>query len=67
MLKPIENNALSSNETTDTQLNQFKKFIPGFIGAFSSDKEPVLRNNELCILNTQKRYQSGEHWCINKI
>ena len=37
MLKTIENNALSINETTDTQLNQFKKIIPGFIGAFSSD------------------------------
>ena len=62
-LKTIENNALSINETTNTQLNQFKKFIPGFLGAFSSDKEPVLRNDESCILNTQKSSQSGEHWC----
>ena len=51
-LKTIENNALSINETTYNQLNQFKKFIPGFVGAFSSDNEPVLRNNESCILNT---------------
>ena len=56
MLKTIENNALSINETTDTQLNQIKKFIPGFVGAFSSDNEPVLRNNESCIMNTKKVY-----------
>ena len=40
-----------------------KEIIPGLTGAFSSDDEPVLRNYESCILNTQKSSQPGEHWC----
>ena len=41
MLKNSENKAINITETTNVQLNQFKKFIPGFLGAFSSDNEPV--------------------------
>lgn len=62
VLKYIEDNILNINETTNIQLNKFRKYINGFIGAYSSDNIPKLKNNESCILNTQTSRQNGEHW-----
>ena len=62
VLKYIEDIILNINETTNIQLNKFKKYISGFIGAYSSDNIPKLKNNESCILNTQTSRQNGEHW-----
>ena len=46
VLKYIEDNILNINETTNIQSNKFKKYINGFIGAYSSDNIPKLKNNE---------------------
>ena len=40
VLKYIEDNIININETTNIQLNKFKKCINGFIGAYSSDNIP---------------------------
>ena len=61
VLKNTEENILNINETTNIQLNKFRKYINGFIGAYSGDNIPKLKNNESCILNTQTSRQNGEH------
>jgi hypothetical protein len=50
--------------TTNIQLNNFCKKIFGekFIGVFSANEMPLLKNKQMCIINNQSNKQPGEHW-----
>ena len=73
ILKEHENNMvalqdiLGNGSTDNTQLQSIGMFLfnstqnKPFIGVFSSDKMPMLKNNQMCILNTDNK--SGLHWC----
>jgi len=72
ILKEYTNNLVAlqdvlGNESTDnTQLQSIGMFLfnstqnKPFIGVFSSDKMPILKNNQMCIVNTDDK--KGVHW-----
>jgi len=33
-----------------------------YLGSFSYDKKPILKNNQYCILNTDSSKRNGTHW-----
>ena len=57
---------LGSNSTDNIQLQNIGAYLfnsgkkKPFIGVFASDKMPVLKNNEMCIINTDNK--AGIHW-----
>ena len=72
ILKEYENNLvllmniLSSGTTDNNQLQSIGMYLfnsvkeKPFIGVFSADKMPILKNNEMCIVNTDDK--AGVHW-----
>ena len=71
ILKEYENNLtllmdiLGPSSTDNIELNKIGKllFDNAFVGVFSSNTMPILKNNEMCIVNTDPDYKSGIHWC----
>ena len=71
-MKEYENNLtilqdiLGNGSTDNTQLQSIGMFLfnstqnKPFIGVFSSDKMPILKNNQMCIINTDDK--KGIHW-----
>ena len=62
---------LGDGETNNLQLNKLGKHLFGnrFIGVFTSDKIIKLKNNEMCIVNTDPSNKKGLHWtalCVYK-
>jgi len=55
---------LGSNSTNNEQLLTIGKalFDKRFKGVYSSDTMPVLKNNEMCIVNTDDSSKPGMHW-----
>ena len=53
---------LGSSTTDNITLNKIGKYLLGnlFIGVFPSDEMPVLKENEMCIINTDNK--KGVHW-----
>ena len=53
---------LGSSTTDNITLNKIGKYLFGnlFIGVVPSDEMPVLKENEMCIINTDNK--KGEHW-----
>ena len=57
---------LSSNNTDNIQLQNIGAYLfnsgkkKPFIGVFPADKMPILKNNEMCIVNTDDK--AGIHW-----
>ena len=39
------------------------KFVPNYIGTYSSNNIPRMKNNECCIINTDDDKYNGTHWC----
>lgn len=39
-----------------------KLFKKNYLGTFSSDQIPILKNKQMCIANLDKSYQGGSHW-----
>jgi len=70
ILKEYENNLeilediLGNESTTDVELNHLGKnlFFERFVGVFSADKMKRLKNNQMCIVNTDDSKHSGKHW-----
>ena len=68
ILKEFETNRmllediLGSDATDNIELTKVGMYLFGdrFKGAYPSDKMPVLKNNEMCIINTDNK--KGEHW-----
>lgn len=62
-LKQIENK-YGSNETNNKQLLKIarKFFGPRFIGVFSSDHIPVMKNKQIAIVNLDDSSEPGSHW-----
>ena len=69
ILKEYETNLMNINDilgngsTDNIQLYKIGKllFDKRFIGVFPSNKIGILKNNEMCILNTDDK--KGVHWC----
>ena len=57
------NDIIGNGSTDNIQLNKLGKFLFGkcFLGVYPSNKIPILKNNEMCILNTDDK--KGIHWC----
>ena len=53
---------LGSTTTDNFSLNKVCKYLFDdlFIGVFPSDQMPILKNNEMCIINTDNK--KGVHW-----
>ena len=77
ILKEFETNRIMLEDilgveaTDNIELSKVGKYLFGnrFRGAYPSDKMPVLKNNEMCIINTDNK--QGIHWiacykCRNK-
>ena len=70
ILKEYEQNLLrimdilGSGTTDNIELNKLGKylFVDKFVGVFSSNDMPVLKNNQMCIVNTDPSYRVGTHW-----
>ena len=70
ILKEYENNLellediLGNESTTDIELLKIGTllFIDRFVGVFPSDKMKRLKNNQMCIINTDDSKHSGTHW-----
>ena len=72
ILKEYENNLtvlmdiLGKGSTDNLQLQSIGMYIfnsasnKPFVGVYSSDKMPALKNNEMCIINTDDK--AGVHW-----
>ena len=46
-----------------SEINNYLKDLPGFIGAYALDKIPIIRTYPSSIIvNTQKHTEPGEHW-----
>ena len=57
---------LGNGETDNLQLNKLGIYLfrdKKFIGVFTSDKIMKLKNNEMCIVNTDPTNKTGQHWC----
>ena len=57
---------LGPSSTDDVELNKIGVILFGgdaFKGVYSSNTMPILKNNEMCIVNTDPNYKSGIHWC----
>ena len=69
ILKEFENNLihivdlLGTKATDNIELYKLGKYIfdKRFIGVFASNEIPNLKNNEMCIINTDDK--KGVHWC----
>ena len=53
---------LGVDSTDNVELYKVGQYLFGnrFMGAYPSDEIPVLKNNEMCIINTDNK--KGEHW-----
>ncbi len=53
---------LGSSTTDNISLNKVCKYLFGdlFVGVFPSDQMAILKNNEMCIINTDNK--KGIHW-----
>ena len=72
ILKDFENNLIllmdfsGSNSTDNIQLHHISEYLfnygkkKPFIGVFPADKMPILKNNDMCIVNTDDK--AGIHW-----
>ena len=72
ILKEYKNNlvtlqdVLGNGSTDNTQLQSVGMFLfnsrtnKPFIGVYSADKMPLLKNNQMCIVNTDDK--AGIHW-----
>ena len=56
------NNYRISNLKIDTILQNDKNYI----GTYSKDNVPILKNNQLTIINLQDSNQPGRHWVSYK-
>ena len=54
---------LGTKATSNIELNNLGKYLfnKRFIGVYPSNKIPILKNNEMCIINTDDK--NGVHWC----
>ena len=54
---------LGDGSTDNIELNKVGKYLFGnlFIGVYSADQMPLLKNNQMCIVNTDDK--AGIHWC----
>jgi len=56
---------------TNVYIENLMRNIPGFLGVFSSNNSPMLKNyGESIIINFDKKYERGSHFIaiyINKI
>lgn len=60
----VENSLRNNSITTNFELEDVAQiYLNHFIGVFSSDTIPELRNTESCIINTKPKKSNGEHWC----
>ena len=70
ILKEYENNLtllmdlIGSKSTDNMELSRIGTYLFGkkFVGVYSSDKMPTLKNNEMCIVNTDDSKSPGMHW-----
>ena len=74
ILKEYENNLtllmdiLGNGSTDNTQLHSIGMYLfvrtsnNPFIGVYSADKMPTLKNNQMCIVNTDDSSKAGMHW-----
>ena len=55
---------LGSSTTDNQQLDKLGKYLfnGSFVGVYSSNEMPLLKNNQMCIVNTDPSYKSGTHW-----
>ena len=55
---------LGSGTTDNLQLDKLGKYLfdDKFVGVYSSNDMPVLKNNQMCIVNTDASYEKGTHW-----
>ncbi len=62
--KIIEKEIGHENSTYSSELNRLGKelFDKKFIGVFSSDKIPQLKDNSYAIINLDRSDQGGSHW-----
>ena len=55
---------LKDSTTTNIEINKLCKYLFQnlFIGVFSADEMPKLKNGTMCIINTDSSKKSGTHW-----
>ena len=53
---------LGNGSTDNIELNKIGKYLFGdlFIGVYSANKMPTLKNDQMCIINTDDK--KGVHW-----
>ena len=53
---------LGNGSTNNIELEKIGKYLFGdlFKGVYASDQMPLLKNNEMCIINTDNK--QGVHW-----
>ena len=61
-------NIIGVNSTSNFKINKLCfKFVPNYIGTYSSNNIPRMKNNECCIINTDDDKSNGVHWvCLYK-
>ena len=62
-LRKIED-VIGVNSTSNFKINKLCfKFVQNYIGTYSSNNIPRMKNNECCIINTDDYKSDGIHWC----
>ena len=62
-LRQIED-VIGVSSTSNFKINKLCfKFVPNYIGTYSSNNIPRMKNNECCITNTDDDKSNGIHWC----
>ena len=64
IVKRVEQLMNNHSTTFSTELNRIGKYLLGnkFKGVFSADNIPTLQNEQYCIVNLDRSYESGSHW-----
>ena len=66
-LRDVEN-IIGDNSTSNFRIDKIcMQIIPNYLGTFSSNNIPRMKNNTCCIVNTDATNKPGTHWtCLFK-
>ena len=66
-LRDVEN-IIGVNSTSNFRIDKICiRIIPNYLGTFSSNNIPRMKNNTCCIVNTDSNNKPGTHWtCLFK-
>ena len=51
---------------SDLKIDEILRHNKNYIGTFSKDNVPVLKNNQSTIINLENRFRNGSHWTSYK-